>query len=223
MKEKNYINIVLIILACIGGILALVLTINNTIMTSRVTYNTESTMKTDISGVWVEDNEELGNYKVAFDIQGNKLIKHRYSDDEGREYDIKFVPSRGKFITDIGTFVVKKASKTIQGKKFYLEMNGQKYRLGGLDLLDRDPSSPSYESDWRKAEIAALGYSSSLSSQHPEILSVTVNGKDGGSGSGEYYNFSCRVVYKNGKIRNGYIVVKRTNGNFQAKELRYTD
>lgn len=221
-NNKNIYKIILSIIFACAFIAALIFLIDTAVLSSRITYDTKEEMLSDVQKIWIELKEDSDRYHVAYDIQPDKISKYRYCDDEGVDYDVKFVPKRGKIVTEFGDFIVKSEKTALGRKTIRLKNAGITYREGTLDLLARDPSSPTYESDWNKAEIAALGYSSSLKYKNPDILSVNITGRDDDIGS--YYYFSCNVIYRSGPMRYGNIIVKKNgDDNFKVTELRYDD
>lgn len=223
-NNKNIYKIILSIIFACAFIAALIFLIDTAILSQRVTYNTKEEMLSDVQKMWIDQKEDYGRHHTAYDIQINKITQYHYCDDEGVDGDVKFVPKRGKIITEFGDFIVKKEKTGLGRGEIRLKNADTTYTKGTFDSLSRNPSSPTYESDWNKAEIAARGYSNGLKYKNPEILSINITGRDERSSVGSYYYFSCNVIYRSSTMRYGNIIVKKNgDDNFNVSELRYDD
>lgn len=212
VKKKNtIIGVIVGIAVCvmIGFI------IDASVIASRVTYESESAMESALQGTYIYRFTSSNRPAWGIVIENKKFRQHYYSDDEGRERDISFYPSRGYITVGSDTYIVKK-----DGNKTYLLNGSHEYRSGSLSSLDRDPDSESYKKDLSAAWMEAYKYKTMLETKQSSISSVSINGD--GTCSGSYYYFDCTVRHTEGTIRWGKIKVsKDSSGKFEAQGLDY--
>lgn len=207
---------VVITLCCAVILLVVVgLLINSSILSKRQIFASSHEMQVSLSGVWVYWTEHTA--VNAVEINGDELTWYLYNDDEGRKQKITYSPSRGMFMAGSDKYYVIKSNEA--GKTdFYLSCDDDKYTLGTLGSLDRNPYSDSYASDIENAHKAAGRYTLELKKNNPEISGVSIN--SAGSCTGDFYYFDCSVVYKSGVYRNGEIIVlKDDSDNFIVDSL----